>query len=789
MAHLLPTRILLVDDNDVGRYALSRLLRREGFDVIEAATGHEALRLAAAAPQPDLIILDVKLPDMSGFTVCQALKQQPETAYIPVMQLSAVYVQEADKVQGLEGGADAYLTGPVEPPVLLATMRALLRVRQAEADLRASEERCRVVMESLPDAIYTVDAEGRITFCNSVLAQLTGYPPEALLGQPSLDLYVPEAVPLFLERRRQALLDEPVPAHLETELVCRDGRLIPVEVTVASLRRDNQVVGRAVVVRDISARQQEEAARRAQEQRLRLALEAAMAGSFDWDIVTGAFVWSPEYFTLLGLEPGSLMPTYQAWRDQVHPEDISQVEAALHHSLAERRDIDLEYRVVRPDGTICWINGRGHTFYNAAGEPVRMVGLMLDITNRKQTEAALREVNATLEQRVAERTAALQREVAERQQMQDALFQREKLAAMGSLLASVAHELNNPLSIILLHTDLLQADAGPGLLNEYAAEIAQAARRCERLVRQFLTLARQHAPERTVVDLNALVTETVEMLVPSLQVDTITVDLRLTAALPRLWADPHQLRQVLVNLVTNAQQALREVAAPRQLTLTTAVNEAQTRVTLEVADSGLGISPDVQTRIFEPFFTTKPPGVGTGLGLPLCRGILEDHGGTLECTSQIGRGTTFQVELPVGVIPETPLASNSGTALSPVPSSTILLVDDEPVIANAMARLLRRDGHTVDTAANGRLALVKLQECAYDLILSDLRMPELDGPGLYRALETRYPQLCRRFIFLTGDTLNPDTHALSVQRGVPQLFKPYTAVELRRIIHQVLQAG
>lgn len=628
-----------------------------------------------------------------------------------------------------------------------------------------------------------------MTFCNGMLTQLTGYPPEALLGRPSLDLYVPEAVPLFLERRRQALLDKPVPAHLETAIVCRDGRRVPVEVTVASLRRDSQVVGRAAIVRDISARQQAEAARRAQEQRLRLALEAATAGSFDWDITTGAIVLSPEHFTLLGLDPGNGTLTYQAWLDRVHPEDISQLEVALDHSLAERRDIDLEYRIIRPDGTIRWINGRGHTFYNAAGEPVRMVGLLLDITNRKQTEAALRELNATLEQRVAERTAALQREVAERQQMQAALFQREKLAAMGSLLASVAHELNNPLSIILLHTDLLQADASSGTLAEYAAEIAQAARRCERLVRQFLTLARQHAPERTVVDLNALVSETVELLVPSLRVDMITVDLRLAADLPRLWADPHQLRQVLVNLVTNAQQALREVAAPRQLTLTTAVAAAQRRVTLEVADSGLGMSPDVQAHIFEPFFTTKPPGVGTGLGLPLCRGIVEDHGGTLECTSQIGRGTTFQVELPVGVIPEIPLASHSETALSPVPSSTILLVDDEPVIANALARLLRRDGHTVDTAANGRLALMKLQERAYDLILSDLRMPELDGPGLYRALETRYPQLCQRFIFLTGDTLNPDTHALSVQHGVPQLFKPYTAAELRRVIRQVLQAG
>jgi two-component system NtrC family sensor kinase len=202
------------------------------------------------------------------------------------------------------------------------------------------------------------------------------------------------------------------------------------------------------------------------------------------------------------------------------------------------------------------------------------------------------------------------------------------------------------------------------------------------------------------------------------------------------------------------------------------------------------MSPDVQTRIFEPFFTTKPPGVGTGLGLPLCQGIIEDHGGTLRCMSQMGQGTTFRVELPVGFIPETPYASaDSGAALSPVSSSTILLVDDEPSMTNALTRLLRRDGHNVDAVTNGRLALMKLQERVYDVILSDLRMPELDGFGLYRALETRYPQLCRRFIFLTGDTLNPDTHALGVQHGVPQLFKPYTAAELRRVIHQVLQPG
>jgi signal transduction histidine kinase len=167
------------------------------------------------------------------------------------------------------------------------------------------------------------------------------------------------------------------------------------------------------------------------------------------------------------------------------------------------------------------------------------------------------------------RAVERERAAAQAQNQQEALVQREKLAAMGSLLASVAHELNNPLAVIMIQAELLRADAGGGPLAVYAEDITQAAARCERLVRQFLTLARPHVPERTAVDLNALITHTMELLAPPLQVDTIAVDLRLAAALPLLGADLHELQQVLVNLVTNAHQALRDASPPRQVTLTT----------------------------------------------------------------------------------------------------------------------------------------------------------------------------------------------------------------------------
>lgn len=382
-----------------------------------------------------------------------------------------------------------------------------------------------------------------------------------------------------------------------------------------------------------------------------------------------------------------------------------------------------------------------------------------------------------------------ERAVTQRQRQQEALLQREKLAAMGSLLAGVAHELNNPLAVILLQAEFLREEIAQGPLAEPVTEITQAATRCERLVRQFLSLARQHALEREAVDLNTLLTDTLEILAPAFRVDTIVVELRLAPELPHLWADPHQLQQVLINLLNNARQALHDVADTRQVILTTRYVPARQQVMLEVADTGPGMSPQVRDRIFEPFFTTKPSGEGTGLGLPLCLGIIEDHGGTMQVQSAPSHGAIFRVVLPAGQVSETRPNIPAPHELPPVRGQTILLVDDEPGIATALTRLLRRDGHAVDTAVNGLQALARLQGRAYDVILSDLRMPELDGPGLYRALEQQQPALCRRFILLTGDTLSPENLAFCEQAGVPRLTKPFSAAGVRQAIQQLLDSG
>ena len=400
----------------------------------------------------------------------------------------------------------------------------------------------------------------------------------------------------------------------------------------------------------------------------------------------------------------------------------------------------------------------------------------------------------TRAQQVASVNQELRHEIAERQRteellqrQQEALLQREKLATMGSFLASVAHELNNPLAIIMVQSDLLREEAGTGPLAERAAKIVQAAERSVRIVKNFLTLARQRAPERASMHLNDVVAAAVDLLAYALQVDNIEVDCRLAAELPTLWADPHQLQQVVVNLVSNAHQAMQAMATPRRLTISTATDATRRCVQLTVADTGPGIPHDLQQRIFEPFFTTKPVGQGTGLGLSLCQGIVESHGGTIQVENAPGQGAVFRIELPVEDAPVAALMPPPAETLPPHQAGTILVVDDESGITSALAYLLQSDGYQVETAANGRVALEKLREHAYDLLLSDLRMPELDGMGLYEELAQHYPHLLPRLIFLTGDTLNAETTRRLEQVGAPRLSKPFTAPEVRRVVQQTLQ--
>jgi len=387
---------------------------------------------------------------------------------------------------------------------------------------------------------------------------------------------------------------------------------------------------------------------------------------------------------------------------------------------------------------------------------------------------------------IRDSTARTQAE-AQVQRQREALFQSEKLATMGQLLAGVAHELNNPLSVVMGQAALLQHASRDTRQAEQAAKIVQAAERCARIVQNFLALARQQPPERHSVDVNQVVREVVELVAYPLRIDNVDVRFALAPDLPVVWGDAHQLHQVVVNLVTNAHQAMREVVGPRHLTLATGMDAEGQQVWLEVGDTGPGVAAAAQEHIFKPFVTTKPPGMGTGLGLSLCQEIVEEHGGTIRLGQAEPQGAVFRVTLPVAAPHGAALAETPPAGVPTIRGKRVLVVDDEPGIAGVVAEVLALDGHAVDTVAHGGAALAKARVQPYDLILSDIRMPEVDGPSFYRELARRDPQLLPRVIFMTGDTLSASTRAFLEQTRVPCVRKPFTLAEIRAIVQRTLQ--
>src|SRR5262249_856255 len=323
-----------------------------------------------------------------------------------------------------------------------------------------------------------------------------------------------------------------------------------------------------------------------------------------------------------------------------------------------------------------------------------------------QLRGAVRQVEATYRSERQHTEEELQRQ-------RDALHQTEKLSATNSLLADVADELNNLLSVVLRQTALLSQLTAESSLAVQVETISQVAEHCVRVVKNVSALARQRPPERHNVHLNQIVRETMELLSYQLRVDNVEVELDLQDALPPLWADPHQLQQVLINLISNAHQALRETPAPRRITIATQFDPLRARVSLVVAYTGPGILLALPRHSLEPFFPTQSPPQGTDLGLAICQSIIDNHDGSLWVESPPGQGVVFHLELPVQTPPsDVPAAPATDTPASSR-GQTILVVDDEPEVTDVLAEMLTLDGYEVETAANGVIALHKLQQQDY----------------------------------------------------------------------------
>jgi two-component system NtrC family sensor kinase len=289
------------------------------------------------------------------------------------------------------------------------------------------------------------------------------------------------------------------------------------------------------------------------------------------------------------------------------------------------------------------------------------------------------------------------------------------------------------------------------------------------------------------VAVNEVVTAALDIASYAIRTSSIEVSLDLADDIPLILADADQIHQVLLNLIINAQQSLQESAGARRITVGSRFDARAGTVSIKVADNGPGIPEHLRARVFEPYFTTKPTGIGTGVGLAVSLGIVEAHGGTIAVDCPAQGGAQFTIMLPVGAIE--PAGSDTRTLAKPGASHrTILVVDDEPEIRETLAEILTSAEHSVVTAASGREALERLTAENYDVILTDIRMPDLDGRALYREIAKRWPGRIARVVFVTGDTLTTALREFVDESGRPVIEKPFLPSEVRRVVAELVRS-
>jgi PAS domain S-box-containing protein len=376
------------------------------------------------------------------------------------------------------------------------------------------------------------------------------------------------------------------------------------------------------------------------------------------------------------------------------------------------------------------------------------------------------------------------------------LFHIQRMVTLGQLVSGVAHELSNPLTSILGYAQLLRRRRQTTQGGEDVERILQEAERASRIAKGLLQFGRGGKPERTAVVLNEVVRSVLTLRAGDLALEEIEIHLELDPDLPPVLGDAAQLQQVLLNLLVNSEQAIRQGQGRGSIRLRT-YRASGDRLAVEVIDDGPGIPPEALPRIFDPFFTTKPAGIGTGLGLSIAYGIVHDHGGKIAVESRPGRGAALTVELPVAPAPSLAVGSLSRQKAkaqpptgrlpgTPVCSERILVIEDEPAVASLIADVLAEEGHSAEVVLDSRKGMALIGKKSYGLVLCDLRMPHLSGRSLFQDLQRRKHPLCRRFVFVTGDALSPNTAEFLKTSGVPYLAKPFLIDELKEVVHRAL---
>ncbi len=588
------------------------------------------------------------------------------------------------------------------------------------------------IVAALADAVVVTGPDRQVLSANRAAAALFGRPLDDLPGTPIDDLVASTEREYVAEREHRAVEGEE--QRYETKVVRTDGEERVVAVSTTPLVLDGELLGTVATLRDITEQKRAQDTLARSEARYRNLFESASdaIATFDANGRFTTFNHAAEIISgyrreeLLGQWFAPMLP------DDELPKALGNFQKAL------------------------------------AGE----TGLFETNFYRKDGEVRTIQVTYSTPQ-LDEEVLCVIRDVTDQKMLQEQLIQSEKMSAIGQLVSGVAHELNNPLAGISAFAQLLLSEKRFPPDQRTAAEMIYAeARRASRIVQNLLTFARQHKPERTPTSVNQVLDDTLELRGYELRVRGIDVQRDYAEQVPDTMADAHQLQQVFLNLITNAEQAMERSERDKQRLIVRTRRSGEV-VRIEIEDTGPGIPPNLLERIFNPFFTTKPTGSGTGLGLSISLGIVREHEGRIWAENAPQGGARFVIELPI----VTPRTTGEFQTAPPVAAVTdrlhILVVDDEASVRVALQRYLSSRGHEVETTASGKEALARVREDAFDAMIIDMRMPDISGEQLFQELKARDPANADRVIFTTGQLVDDSVRTFLASTGRPCVPKPF----------------
>ena len=679
--------------------------------------------------------------------------------------------------------------------------------QRMKQQLTESKKRLHIIMDSASVGVFIIDSSFTFLYVNDETCRIVGYTRKEIMRQ-NLMAFMSEDNRSFLTEH--LLLEqggEPFPNHFEAKITRKDGKVRQVEMTVTVFKDEQEKPFSVGQLLDITEREQaeEKINQRNRELETLAKLTAAMRQAQKRaEIYSVVLQQSVEILDAGGAalalcEPSCDEPhielgllAWKDWNDSFPKADQEITRQVIATGKVYRNDsmqnfgvgspvLDVGYRICvpmiasrKPIGAL-WI-GRSHPITDSN---LRSLNAIADLA-----------ANAIHRQTLHENLLV---QLENLRQAQARLLQSEKLAAIGLLVSGVAHELNNPLTSVILYSQLVQQETQDPAIQQNMAKVISEAMRAGKIVHGLLDFSRQRPIKREKVQINSILVASLDMVSYEMSSRNIKLDLLFSQDLPPIMADPLQLQQVFINLLQNAWQAIETVHTEGNLEISTEVGVpkfstsppwGEKIIRIAIKDDGPGISDENLNRIFDPFFTTKPEGEGTGLGLSVCHGIIEEHEGHIWAESILGKETTFFIELPVTPVYETEIHedaasySQSGKANA----GKILIIDDEPNVKDVLAQALQRWGYQVDTVSNGVDGLGLLAQASYSHILCDIRMPGFNGLEFYQHVKAEVPTLAKRIIFITGDTANKVTRKFIEENKVKVLSKPFELTDLLHII-------